>query len=112
MNHTSPISESQIIPLARLGATDKEIADALGCREDDLRQSHQECLSRIRAEFRLRVRAKQLQLAMEGDRAMLTLLVKGLPDNAPDSAGRARTAVIQDPSLCKDETDDRVFERS
>ena len=106
-------TESQIINFARVGATDREIADALGIPEERLLAKYKTQLAKTRAELNIKLRHKQYQMALDGDKPILLWFAKtrlDQPASRPDSDASADFNI--DPAKHKDDTDDHVFDHS
>jgi transcription initiation factor TFIIIB Brf1 subunit/transcription initiation factor TFIIB len=62
--------------MASVGATNTEIADVLGVDEGTIRKRFPETLDKARAGLKVRLRRKQIELALEGNPTMLVWLGK------------------------------------
>ena len=72
------IDTKQISKLAKLGCTNKEIADFYGCSADLIEKSYSDFLTKGRAEMKLRLRQLQWKSAEKGNAVMLIWLGKQL----------------------------------
>jgi len=70
------IDKEQVRKLAKLGATNKEIADFFGCSADLIEKSYSEYLRKGRAEMKMRLRQLQWKSAEKGNVVMQIWLGK------------------------------------
>ena len=70
------ISEADVEELTLEGCTNTDIADTFGVDEGTIRKRFSGLLRKTRARLRKNLRAKQIELAMNGDRTMLIWLGK------------------------------------
>lgn len=75
-----PIDGEIVLKLASFGCTTKDIADVLKCSDQTLNRRFSEELAEGRAKLRNRLRAKQIDVALSGNVAMLIWLGKQLLD--------------------------------
>lgn len=71
-----PVCPDEVETLASVGCTDRDIARHFGVKEDTLRRSFADYLAKGRHQLQLRLRQKQLQVALEGNVVMLIFLGK------------------------------------
>lgn len=71
-----PVCPDEVETLASVGCTDRDIARHFGIKEDTLRRSFADYLAKGRHQLQLRLRQKQLQVALEGNVVMLIFLGK------------------------------------
>ena len=72
------IDTKQLQKLAKLGCTNKEMADFFGCSADLLEKSYSEYLTKGRAEQKMRLRQLQWKSAEKGNVSMLIFLGKNI----------------------------------
>ena len=72
------IDTKQLTALAKLGCTNKEMADFFGCSADLLEKSYSEYLTKGRAEQKMRLRQLQWKSAEKGNVSMLIFLGKNI----------------------------------
>jgi DNA-binding CsgD family transcriptional regulator len=70
------IEEKTIQKLASYGLTNKEIAEALGYDDNTLKRKFEIFLIKGRANLKVRLKRKQIQVAMQGNVTMLIWLGK------------------------------------
>ena len=70
------INTKQVSKLAKLGCTNKEIADFFGCSADLIEKSYSEFLTKGRAEMKMRLRQLQWKSAEKLNAVMLIWLGK------------------------------------
>jgi hypothetical protein len=71
--------------MASVGATDKEIAEFVGCSVDTLTRRFADNLSKSRADLRVRLRRAQITTALEGNPTMQIWLGKQMLGQADQS---------------------------
>ena len=85
--------------LIRIGCRDNELAEAFGVSEAVLQRKFRSHISKKRGEIRASLRAKQVDLALAGDRTMLIWLGKnmiGQSDRADiTSDGEALKVIVE-----------------
>jgi len=72
------IDTKQLQKLAKLGCTNKEMADFFGCSADLLEKSYSEYITKGRAEQKMRLRQLQWKSAEKGNVSMLIFLGKNI----------------------------------
>lgn len=72
------IPEEQVMELARLHCTNKEIADFFEVPQTTLTDNFRDILTKGRLETKQRLRSAQLKLALNGDRTLLIWLGKNI----------------------------------
>ena len=72
------IDTKQLMNLAKLGCTNKEIADFFGCSADLIEKSYSEFLTKGRAEQKMRLRQLQWRACENGNVTMLIFLGKNM----------------------------------
>lgn len=72
------IPEEQVLELARLHCTNKEIADFFSVPMTTLTDNFRDILTKGRLETKQRLRSAQLKLALNGDRTLLIWLGKNI----------------------------------
>lgn len=91
------IDPLRLAELVRIGCKDNEIAEAFGVTEAVLQRRFRSVLTKKRGEIRASLRAKQVDLALAGDRTMLIWLGKnmiGQTDKADVTSGGEALKVI------------------
>ena len=93
------IDPMRLAELIRIGCKDNEISDAFGVTEAVLQRRFRSILTKKRGEIRAALRAKQVDLALAGDRTMLIWLGKnmiGQTDRADiTSAGEGLKVIVE-----------------
>lgn len=69
-------TEELVQKLAKIGANDTEIADILGVDQKTVKNNYSEFLRKGRAELKIKLRRKMLQVAGKGNVVMLIFLAK------------------------------------
>ena len=72
------IDTKQVSKLAKLGCTNKEIADFYGCSADLIEKSYSEFLTKGRSEMKMRLRQLQWKSAEKGNVTMQIFLGKNI----------------------------------
>ena len=72
------IDTKEIVKLAKLGCTNKEMGDFFGCSSDLLEKSYSEFLIKGRAEQKMRLRQLQWKACESGNVTMLIFLGKNM----------------------------------
>ena len=72
------IDTKQVSKLAKLGCTNKEIADFFGCSADLIEKSYSEFLTKGRSEMKMRLRQLQWKSAEKGNVTMQIFLGKNI----------------------------------
>lgn len=72
------IDNEMVVKLAAIGCTNKEIASVLDCNEDYLARGYNTELERGREQGKMRLRQKQMEVAMKGNVPMLIFLGKNM----------------------------------
>jgi len=72
------VPEEQVMELARLHCTNKEIADFFEVPQTTLTDNFRDILTKGRLETKQRLRSAQLKLALNGDRTLLIWLGKNI----------------------------------
>jgi hypothetical protein len=75
-------TELQVEKLSSCGLTNKEIADALGYDDTTLKRKFENFLTKGRANLKQKLKRKQIQVAMQGNVAMLIWLGKQYLDQS------------------------------
>ena len=70
------IDENEVYRLAKVGCSNSEIADYYGCAHTTIERRFAHVLTKARATLKRRLRRKQLELALKGDKVMLIWLGK------------------------------------
>jgi len=70
------LDPAELLKLAANGNTLEDIASCMGCSIDTLSRRYAKVIATGRAQMRKNLRAKQVELAMGGDRVMLVWLGK------------------------------------
>lgn len=68
--------EELVEKLAKIGANDTEIADILGVDQKTVKNNYSEFLRKGRAELKIKLRRKMIQVANKGNVVMLIFLAK------------------------------------
>lgn len=71
-----PVPPDEVELMAKIGSTDREIAEHFGIKDDTLRRNFADYLVKGRSELKQRLRQKQLAVAFEGNPTMLIFLGK------------------------------------
>ncbi len=74
--HNIPVPVDEVELMAKIGSTDREIAEHFGIKDDTLRRNFADYLAKGRSELKQRLRQKQLAVAFEGNPTMLIFLGK------------------------------------
>ena len=72
------LDEDLLLKLATIHCTMKEMADIMGCSEDTLKNNFSGIIDKGKAEGKMRLRRKQVEVAMQGSAPMLIWLGKNL----------------------------------
>lgn len=72
------IPADEVLKLAGFGCTNTEIADFFGVNEGCIRKRFSETLSKGRSMLKMRLRKKQIEVALKGNAVMLIFLGKNL----------------------------------
>ena len=72
------IDEDLLYKLAQIHCTMKEMVDIIGVSEDTLKRRYAGIIDKGKAEGKMRLRRKQIEVAMSGNPAMLIFLGKAL----------------------------------
>jgi AraC-like DNA-binding protein len=91
-----PIDETELERLAFIGTPVNEIAVLLGCSVDTLERRYAPQIEKARCELRKRLRAKQVELALKGDKTMLIWLGKNCLDQTDEQTLRHAGGVAID----------------
>lgn len=78
MSATKRIDREMVQKLAAIGCTNKEIASVLECNDDYLARACADELARGREQGKMRLRQKQMEVAMKGNVPMLIFLGKNM----------------------------------
>lgn len=78
MSATKRIDREMVQKLAAIGCTNKEIASVLECNDDYLARACSDELARGREQGKMRLRQKQMEVAMKGNVPMLIFLGKNM----------------------------------
>jgi DNA-binding Lrp family transcriptional regulator len=89
MRKPVPLDDAKIVKLASCGLTNAEIADLLGVSEATLKRRAQVALSAGRAQLKLRLRKKQIAVALKGNVSMLIWLGKVYLGQRESTEGQA-----------------------
>lgn len=73
-----PVPPDEVELMAKIGCTDREIADHFGVKDDTLRRNFADFLIKGRSELKQRLRKAQLKVAFEGNATMLIFLGKNI----------------------------------
>lgn len=74
--HNIPVPMDEVETMAKIGCTDREIAEHFGIKEDTLRRNFADFLIKGRSELKQRLRQAQLRVAFDGNPALLIFLGK------------------------------------
>ena len=78
------VPEDEVLHLAEIGSTDREIAEYYGVSESSFRYNFSDILTKGRCQLKQKLRQKMIQQALSGDRTLLIFLSKnylGMSDN-------------------------------
>lgn len=73
-----PVPPDEVELMARIGCTDREIAEHFGIKDETLRRNFVDFLIKGRSELKQRLRQAQLRVAFEGNPTMLIFLGKNI----------------------------------
>ena len=88
------IPEEQVMELARLHCTNKEIADFFEVPLQTLVDNFRDIITKGRLETKQRLRAAQLKLALNGDRTLLIWLGKNILGQSESPISAENTQVL------------------
>jgi hypothetical protein len=71
-----PVPMDEVEMMAKIGCTDREIAEHFGIKEDTLRRNFADFLIKGRSELKQKLRQAQLRVAFEGNPTLLIFLGK------------------------------------
>lgn len=98
-----PVPPDEVETMAKIGCTDREIAEHFGINDQTLRRVFVDFLIKGRSELRQRLRQAQLRVAFDGNPTMLIFLGKNI-------LGQADTPVNSDNNQVLPFTDDDLDE--
>lgn len=96
-----PVPPDEVELMAKIGSTDREIAEHFGLKESTLRYNFSDYLIKGRSELKQRLRQAQLRVAFDGNPTMLIFLGKNI-------LGQADTPVNTDNNQVLPFTDDEL----
>ena len=96
-----PVPPDEVETMAKIGCTDREIAEHFGINDQTLRRVFVDFLIKGRSELRQRLRQAQLRVAFDGNPTMLIFLGKNI-------LGQADTPVNTDNNQVLPFTDDEL----
>lgn len=76
--HNIPVPPDEVELMARIGCTDREIAEHFGIKDETLRRNFVDYLVKGRSELKQRLRQAQLKVAFEGNPTMLIWLGRNI----------------------------------
>jgi hypothetical protein len=94
-----PVPPDEVELMAKIGCTDREIAEHFGIKDETLRRNFVDNLIKGRSELKQRLRQAQLRVAFEGNPTMLIFLGKNI-------LGQADQPVNNDNNMILPFTDD------
>lgn len=89
-----PVPPDEVELMAKIGSTDREIAEHFGIKEDTLRRNFADFLTKGRSELKQRLRQAQLRVAFDGNATMLIFLGKNLLGQADQPVAADSTRVL------------------
>ena len=89
-----PVPPDEVELMAKIGSTDREIAEHFGIKEDTLRRNFADFLTKGRSELKQRLRQAQLRVAFDGNATMLIFLGKNLLGQADQPVSTDSTRVL------------------
>lgn len=101
-----PVPPDEVETMAKIGCTDREIAEHFGINDQTLRRVFVDFLIKGRSELKQRLRQAQLKVAFDGNPTMLIFLGKNI-------LGQADTPVNNDNNMIlpfSDDDEDSVVE--
>ena len=72
------LDEDLLLKLATIHGTMKEMVDIMGCSEDTLKNNFSGIIDKGKAQGKMRLRRKQMEVALEGNPTMLIFLGKAM----------------------------------
>lgn len=72
------LDEDLLLKLATIHCTMKEMVDIMGCSEDTLKNNFSGIIDKGKAQGKMRLRRKQMEVALEGNPTMLIFLGKAM----------------------------------
>jgi hypothetical protein len=109
-----PVPPDEVELMAKIGSTDREIAEHFGIKDDTLRRNFADYLVKGRSELKQRLRQKQLAVAFEGNPTMLIFLGKNYlgqadtPQHSADVRALPWTDEFDNDAVDVDELEDQV----
>lgn len=96
-----PVPPDEVELMAKIGSTDREIAEHFGINDQTLRRVFVDFLAKGRSELKQRLRQAQLRVAFEGNPTMLIFLGKNIlgQADAPMASDSARVLPFTDDEL-------------
>lgn len=88
------VPEEEVQHLAEIGSTDREIAEYFDVSESSFRYNFSDILSKGRGKLKQKLRQKQIQVALNGDRVMLIWLGKQYLGQAETPIGTESEQVL------------------
>lgn len=85
--------EEIVEKLAKIGANDTEIADILGVDQKTVKNNYSEFLRKGRAELKIKLRRKMIQVAGKGNVVMLIFLAKNFLKMTDEEQNELRVVV-------------------
>ncbi|MBU98079.1 MAG: hypothetical protein CL429_03195 [Acidimicrobiaceae bacterium] len=92
------IDEDEVYRYAMVGMPTTEIALMLGCNEATIRKRFSETLTKAKARINSKLRAKQIQLALQGDKTMLVWLGKNMLNQSDSPSVAIQNNLTSSPS--------------
>jgi hypothetical protein len=105
-----PVPPDEVELMAKIGSTDREIAEHFGINDQTLRRVFVDYLAKGRSELKQRLRQAQLRVAFDGNATMLIFLGKNIlgQADAPIAADDSKILPFSDDEL--DEIKDHIEE--
>lgn len=72
------LDEDLLLKLATIHCTMKEMVDIMGCSEDTLKNNFSGIIDKGKAQGKMRLRRKQMEVALEGNPTLLIFLGKAM----------------------------------
>jgi hypothetical protein len=76
--HNIPVPPDEVELMAKIGCTDREIAEHFGIKDETLRRNFVDYLVKGRSELKQRLRQAQLRVAFDGNPTMLIWLGRNI----------------------------------
>lgn len=88
------IDEELLYKLATIHCTMREMVDIMGVSQDTLKRNYAHIIAKGKSEGKMRLRRKQVEVAMQGSHAMLIWLGKQMLGQSDNPTPEEATAVL------------------